>query len=176
MTLKSCIFLFFIGLSNVTFGQDPSCEYFLTFKDVQSKLYDYEILVEDDAEKQSVENIKKQFQGNYSLEKLDCALFKSENGKEIILGFRDDYCYPRSDIEEQLRIIVARKNKKTAEIEIMYATAPLGTRRTKIEIEKFVIGKREVEIYSFENFLKDTQTSNDWFNTALETTRTIIVK
>lgn len=100
-------------------------------------------------------------------------MFKSENGKEIISGYRDDYCYPRYDIEEQLRILVARKNKKTSEIEIMYATAPLGIGRTKIEIEKFISGKRELEIYSFENFLKDTQNSSVWFNTALETTRTI---
>lgn len=174
--MKNLIILISILITNFTFGQDPSCEYFLTFKDVQSDLYDYEILVEDDAEKQSVESIKKQFEGNYSLKKLDCALFKSENGKEIISGFRDDYCYPNSEIEEQLRIIVARKNKKTTEIEIMYATAPLGTRRTKIEIEKFVSGKRDVEIYSFENFLKDTQNSSTWFNTALETNRTIKFK
>lgn len=130
--MKKLLILTAVLITNLAFGQDPSCEYFLTLKDVQSDLYDYEILVEDDAEKQYVENIKKQFQGNYSLEALDCTLFKSEKGKEIILGFRDDYCYPRSDIEEQLRIIVARKDKKTAEIEIMYATAPLGTRRTKI--------------------------------------------
>ncbi|WP_027127290.1 hypothetical protein [Gelidibacter mesophilus] len=174
--MRNLIILISILTTNFTFGQDPSCEYFLTFKDVQSNLYDYEILVEDDAEKQAVENIKKQFEGNYSLEKLNCALFKSENGKELISGFRDDYCYPRSDIEEQLRIIVARKNKNTSEIEIMYATVPLGTRRTRIEIEKFVSGKREVEIYSFVDSLKDIQNSSDWFNTVLQSTRTIKFK
>ncbi len=174
--MKNLILLISILTTNFIFGQDSSCEYFLSFNDVQSSLYDYEILVEDNAEKQSVENIKKQFKGNYSLKKLNCALFKSEDGTEIISGFRDDYCYPHSDIKKQLRIIVARKNKKTSKIEIMYATAPLGTRRTKIEIEKFISGKREVEIYSFDNFLKDTQNSNVWFNTVLESTRTIKFK
>lgn len=163
-------------LSGVALGQDPSCEYSLIFKDVQSDLYDYEILVEDDVEKPPMENIKKQFQGNYSMESMDCALLKSESGTEIIIGFRDDYCYPNRDIQDQLRISIARKNKKTDEIDIMYATTPLRIGKTNIEIEKFVAGKREAEIYSFERFLKSTQNSSNWHNVVLQGTQTIIIK
>lgn len=56
--MKNLIILILILTTNFTFGQDPSCEYFLTLEDVQSDLYVYEVLVEDDVEKQPVENIK----------------------------------------------------------------------------------------------------------------------
>lgn len=173
--MKHLLFIIVILTAHLTLSQDPSCEYHLTFKDVQSDLYDYEIIIEEQPEKLPIDTITKLL-GNNVFQSLGFAFFKTQDGKEIILGFKSGYCYPNSEIEEQLRVIVARKNKKTEEIEVMFFTAPMVI-KTVIEIEKFQQGKREIDIYNYDRFVKENQDNNRfWYNIALETTQKIIVK
>lgn len=172
--MKHLLLILVILTTHLAFSQDPSCEYQVTLNDVQSNLYDYEIILEDQYEKIPIDTIAKLLRNNVSLS-LGYAFFKTQDGKEIILGSKSGYCYPNSEIEEQLRVIVTRKNKETEKIEIMYFTAPMLIGKTVIEIEKFQQGKREVDMYNYDRFVKETQSNKFWYNIALEATQKIIV-
>ena len=145
---KNHLFALFLLLSTLAFSQDPSCEYQATFRNVQTDLYDYLIIVDDENTDRSIRSIQKSLRKHWGDgNALQTALLRSETGKEILLGYRFYYCYPRYENTDQLRIVIARKDKQSNRIDLMFSSAPLRPGRTRIEVPGFQTGKRPCEVY-----------------------------
>ncbi|MCB0678336.1 MAG: hypothetical protein KDC30_16665, partial [Saprospiraceae bacterium] len=96
------VFVAFLLLSTLAFSQDPSCEYQATFRNVQTDLYDYLIIIDDENTERSIRSIQKNLRKHWGDgNALETALLRSETGKEILLGYRFYYCYPRYENTDQ---------------------------------------------------------------------------
>ncbi len=146
------IFFILIFIPSYCFSQDPSCEFIITLENVKNKHYDYKIIIQYDYEKENFDSVKKKLESNweFSFRTIESSLLKSNSNHKIIVGYLSDYCYPNSDIDNQLRIIIARKEKEHNNVELMYTLCKLVPSRTEIFIKKFQRGLRENEVFEYE--------------------------
>ena len=134
----------------IGFGQDPSCQYVVTIKNVQDSLYTYYIILEDDMyQRQALDSIVSNLKKGWdNWRNVDGALLKSEHNRKALIGTFGGYCYPNAE-RDQLRIVIARKSKKYGNIELMYSYAPVKPFVTEVVVDNFYQGERENEIYEY---------------------------
>ena len=156
--MKYTIILFlFILVPFKIFSQDPNCEFLITLKSIDENKYSYKIIIEFDFEKRPIDSLKMSLKRVWNdWQSLDSAILKTDTNKKIIVGYLSDYCYPRWENTDQLRIIIARKRKKDNKIELMYSSSQLIAQTpTEIIIEKFKNGKRKSEIFVYDKGYED---------------------
>jgi len=146
------IILILITIPSYCFSQDPSCEFIINVENIDNIKYDYKIIIQYDYEKESIDSIKEKLETrwefDYSLP-IESAILKSYANNKILVGYISDYCYPNHNMENQLRIIIARKEKEKNDVELMYASSKLVPSRTEIIIKNFQSGKRESEVFEY---------------------------
>lgn len=141
-------------MPSIGFAQDPSCEFIITIENVQDHSYDYKIIIQYDFEKESMDLIKQRittYWDNKNWIPMETTVFKSNSNNRILVGYLSDYCYPNQNLENQLRIIIARRKKGTNTIKLMYSSCKLIPHRTEIIVKKFKSGQRDCEIFEYEN-------------------------
>lgn len=153
------IILILIITPSYCFSQDPSCEFIISMGNIEDRKYDYKIIIQYDYEKENIGSIKAKLETRWEFEyslPIESALLKSYSDNKILVGYISDYCYPNRNIENQLRIIIARKEKEKKHVELMYALCKLVPSRTEILIDQFQSGQRKCEIFEHhENYLNN---------------------
>jgi len=121
-------------------------------ENVKNKQYDYKIIIQYEHEKENIDSVKEKLESNweFSFRTIESSLLKSNSERKIIVGYLSGYCYPNSDIDNQLRIIIARKEKGKNIVELMYSFSKLVPLRTEIFIKKFQRGLRKSEVFEYE--------------------------
>lgn len=148
---KLTIFILII-LPSHGFSQDPSCDFVITLENVQDNTYEYKTIIEYDYEKEDIDSIKEKIKTNWENKNwilMENTLLKSNSNNKILVSYLSDYCYPNQNIENQLRIIIARRKKGTNIIKLMYGMCKLIPHRTEIIIKKFKSGQRQCEIFEY---------------------------
>lgn len=132
-----------------SFGQDPSCELVITLKNVNVKKYSYRFFTDTAFNTSATNTIASHVKTGKIIghEHTESALSKTQDGKSIITTYSSDYCYPNSQIKNQLRILIRRVHIKTGEIDFMFADCPLKNGKYNIFVEKFRKGQRDYELY-----------------------------
>lgn len=150
--MKLTFLLLFLVVPIKMFSQDPNCELIVTLKEIDEHKYAYKLLVEFDYEKSPIDSIKIGLESVWNgWQGIQSAILKTDSNKKILVGYISDYCYPRQDNTDQLRIIVARKRKRDNKIELMHSSSNLiAQTRTEIIIEKFKAGQKKTEIFEYE--------------------------
>ncbi|WP_408040534.1 hypothetical protein [Tenacibaculum amylolyticum] len=122
-------------------------------KNIQDDKYDYRILIQHNYKKENIDSIKKRMKtrgiSNYSFQ-IESSLLKSDSNNKIIVGYTSSYCFPDRSIKNQLRIIIARKEKSKSDIELMYSLCKLAPGRTEIIVKKFEAGQRKCEVFEYQ--------------------------
>ena len=151
--------MFVLFSSMRTLGQDPSCKFAITLKNVNINKYSYKFFTETDYDKISKDSIAIYLKKGKTIggEHTESSISKSTNGNSLITTYYSDYCYPNSRAKNQLRIIISRENKETREIDFMYTNCPLEAGKADIIVDKFQKGERESEIYNATEIYSDNK-------------------
>lgn len=147
------IILILLTIPSYCFSQDPGCEFIITMGNIENNQFDYKIIIQYDYEKENIDSIKEKLKTNWELSyspPIESSLLKSNSKNKILVGYLSDYCYPNNSIENQLRIIIARKEKGKNNVELMHTLCKLVPSRTEIFIQKFQRGERESEVFEYE--------------------------
>ena len=154
------IIVMFVLLSSLrTLAQDPSCQFAMTLKNVNTNKYSYRFFTDTDYNKISKDSITTYLKTGRTIgrEHTESSISKSTNGKSLITTYYSDYCYPNSAAKNQLRIIISRENIQTKEIDFMFVDCPLKSGKADIIVDKFQNGEREYEIYNTSEIYGDNK-------------------
>lgn len=156
--MKIIIVIFFLLSSLRVLGQDPSCTFAITLKNVDINKYSYRFFTETDY-KTSKDSITIYLKEGKTIgeEHTESSISKSTNGKSLITTYYSNNCYPKWGAKNQLRIIISRENKKTREIDFMYTNCPLAPRKVDVIVDKFQKGERKYEIYNTREIYSDNK-------------------
>ena len=149
VNMRLILSIFILLFSYQAMGQDPSCEFIITLKNVNVKKYSYTFFTDKEYNKVSSNDISTNIKNEEQIgnKHTESSLSKSEDGKSTITTYYSDYCYPSTKISNQLRIVIRRENIKTGHVDFLFADCPLKDGKSNIIVEKFHKGKREYEVY-----------------------------
>ncbi|XLS29086.1 hypothetical protein ACJD0Z_18045 [Flavobacteriaceae bacterium M23B6Z8] len=147
--LVLCNFVLLISFAK-GYAQDPSCEYIVTFEDVQMEMYTYEIIIADINYEDPKDSLITPSQIRKYGSILKNNVLRSDDDSQILVGYKKGYCYPDNSNQDQLKILITRIHKTTKVKEQMYAFCPLHPGSYAISIRSFRSGKREVSVFRYE--------------------------
>ena len=172
---QALILIFALSLSNTSFAQDPTCTYTITLQEVNDSLYTYQFFLQDDS-RPTLDSMRSYLRkGINPGGTTENAIMESEDGKNVLIAYSSEYCYPR-DEPDQLRIVIARKRKMEGSIELMYTYSRLEL-YTEILIPAFREGERDTEIYQYkERYLSEEPKQHDSRPYRVFNKRLIVIK
>ncbi|AZQ44098.1 hypothetical protein [Nonlabens ponticola] len=157
MRLTFVLLATFLLAPSVAFAQDPSCEFIINLHNVDLEKYDYKFIIEHRHEKYDLVQLKEWLAADWDSFNNDkpYSVLESEAGNQILMHYERGYCYPQSRNDDQLRITIARKNKRENTIELMNTSCSLMSGTTEIHASKFQIGKRDHEVFHMTGPISD---------------------
>jgi hypothetical protein len=146
------LLLVVLALPTYSFSQDLSCEFIITLEQIDDQKYDYRLIVEHQYSKESIATVQQQLETNWQhayAQHVKSAILQSGTEGKMLVGYTGGYCYPTYGDEQQLRLIIARKERATNTVELLYTTCKLMPNTTEFFVRNFKAGKRDSEVYTY---------------------------